>query len=142
MASELKPSKSHCIFIESDDSPDVSFIFVDPSYPHSHKQEPVRSLLIDVTNKGRTVVIVIGQERHLMTKDRPTIRLTEGQLHEFVSQQLAAIKTDHSGKMQVGYPPPQQQMQQLLTTTRASTDPSLVPRPAAVPRLRDEYYEC
>ncbi len=78
----IKPSKSHVVLVQSQEDENVLFAFVDPGWPLSHKQEPIRSYLINCANNGGTVVICVNRDRYVMTRGRPTFKLSEDQVQQ------------------------------------------------------------
>jgi hypothetical protein len=103
----------------------VLFAHCDPAYPRAWRNEPMRSHLINVSNLGCTVIIVVGRDHYVMTKGRPTVKMTEEQALELSKSKY--IKQGSDGKLHIG----------LLDSTVASTDSRLVPRP--VPRADYDY---
>lgn len=96
----MKPISSHIVLAQSQEDYYVMFAYVDPTYPWAWHDEPMRSHLINVSNTGCTVVIVVNDDRYIMTKGRPTIKLKEGEL-----QQLAKdvyITKDREGHVMIG----------------------------------------
>jgi hypothetical protein len=85
----------------------------------------MRSHLINVSNLGCTVIIVVGRDHYVMTKGRPTVKMTEEQALELSKNKF--IKQGSDGQLHIG----------LLDSTVASTDSRLVPRP--VPRADYDY---
>jgi len=77
----------------------VLFAYVDPAYPRAWREEPIRSHLITVSNMGATVVIVVDDTRYLMTKGRPTIKLSKDQVAQLSDGRL--MKGMENGKLQM-----------------------------------------
>lgn len=79
------------------------FAYVDPAYPRAHTEEPVRSHLISVANKGCTVVVVVKDKRLIMTKNAPTLELTEEQAIQI--SETRWLRKGKDGAVQIGVLP-------------------------------------
>ncbi len=99
LSAELKPKRSHVVLAQSQEDYFVMFAYVDPTWPSAWRMEPMRSHLITTANNGCTVVIVVNDDRYIMTKGRPTLKLKEGEL-----QQLAkdVYITQQDGRVMIG----------------------------------------
>jgi hypothetical protein len=102
-SNQMKPVSSHVVLSQSQDDIMVMFAYVDPAYPRAHTEEPVRSHLISVANKGCTVVVVVKDKRLIMTKNAPTLELTEEQAIQI--SETRWLRKGKDGAVQIGVLP-------------------------------------
>jgi Putative zinc- or iron-chelating domain len=102
LPSAMKPNMCHVVLNGSHLDDSVLYAYVDVAYLGAWRKEPVRSHLIKVAQQGLYVVIVEGKKRFIMTKDSPTVELSEGQIMALGEGKY--VRMNEEGTLQIGVP--------------------------------------
>ena len=96
----LKPNVCHVVMMGSLEDNMVLFAHVDPAYPSAWREEPVRSHLIRTSNLGLTIIVVVSGDRFVMTRGRPTVKMSEGQAIQLAEGKFIRQRPD--GNFEIG----------------------------------------
>jgi hypothetical protein len=116
----FKPNISHVMLVGSPDNDKILFAFSDKHHTNAFRKEPMRSHLYRLAEAGITIIIVVNEDRYVMTKGRPVIKMTEGQLAELSdgSQiRIGSLSENQAMFLEHGIPDTSDKLLHLATTT-------------------------